>query len=98
MDRCELAIAGNIGIARGASRGEAANRAAIVDRDSRHRLAGIRAAERVALRAIFGLQAIEVLVGKELAIRDLPRTHVHAGHIHSIGRFGGSQQHGASLA
>ena len=93
MNRRKLAVAWNIGVARGAGRDEAANRPALVDGDGRHRLAGIGAAERVAPCAIFRLQAVEVTVGKEVAIGDLPRAHVHASDVHRIGRFSGPQQH-----
>jgi hypothetical protein len=47
MNRRELAMTGHIGIAGGARGREAANCAVLVDSNRRHRLARIRAAERV---------------------------------------------------
>jgi hypothetical protein len=61
----------------------------LVDGDCRHRFARIRTAERVARCAIFRLQAIEILVGKQTAISDLPRADVYARHSKCIGRFCG---------
>lgn len=91
----QLGVVGKVGIERGERGGEADDAAAglvrrFLDGDDGAGLDGICVREIVMRRAVFGAEAIEVVVGKDSAIAVLPCADVNARDGESICRNGWS--------
>ena len=82
---------------RGTGRREPADHSFIHGDDGRG-LKRVGRAERVSLGAVFGSEGVEILVGHETSIGDLPRAHMNARDLRGVIGRRGAEQHAASFA
>ena len=93
----ELAVTGKVGLVRGRCGGEAVDDVA-GDGDDGVGLEGIGVGEIVFVGAVFRAECIEIAGGKDSGVALLPGADVDARDGESVGRLGGAEKHGASMA
>jgi hypothetical protein len=92
IEREQLSVPLRVTVPSGGGRGEPAD-GSLVDRNDRVRLSRIPCPENVAFGTILRAQAIEVLVGKEAPVTDLPGPNVDRRDLTRIGWFRGPKLH-----
>jgi hypothetical protein len=97
IESSELAVVGKVGLVRGGSGGETVDDVA-GDGDDGVGLERIGVGEIVFIGAVLGAEIVEITGGEDSAVAVLPGADVDASDGESVGRLGGAEKHGASIA
>jgi hypothetical protein len=90
-------VVGKVGLVRGSGGGEAVDDVA-GGGDDGVGVEGIGVGEIVFFGAVLGAELVEIVVGEKAAVAALPGADVDASDGESVGRLGGTEKHGASMA